>query len=112
MAANKSKTPPKIRGLSAVGRYAIGVQWIDGHDSIFPLENLRRFCPCNTCGGRVDGAIPAASQRLAQFSQLGDAAVYAEWADGHETFYTVTQLRELCRCARCAGEPERPLTGD
>ena len=111
MAAGKSKTSPKIRGLSAVGGYAIGVQWIDGHDSIFPLESLRRYCPCNACGGRIDGEIPAASQRLAQFSQLGDAAVFAEWADGHETLYTTVQLRDLCRCARCVGEPERPLTG-
>jgi DUF971 family protein len=111
MAVGKSKTAPKIRGLSEVGRYAIGVQWVDGHDSIFPLESLRRYCPCNACGGRIDGEIPAASQRLAQFAQLGDAAVFAEWADGHETLYTTVQLRDLCRCARCAGEPERPLTG-
>jgi DUF971 family protein len=107
----KSKSSPRIRGLSAVGRYAIGVQWIDGHDSIFSLESLRRYCPCNACGGRIDGAIPVASQRLAQFAQLGDAAVFAEWIDGHETLYTTTQLRDLCRCARCVGEPERPITG-
>ena len=41
MALIKSKTP-KIKGLHEVGRYAVGVQWVDGHDSIFPLENLRR----------------------------------------------------------------------
>jgi DUF971 family protein len=111
MPPDKSKTLPKIRGLSEVGRYAIGVQWTDGHDSIFPLESIRRYCPCNTCGGRIDGEIPAASQRLTQFSQLGDAAVFALWADGHETLYTTLQLRDLCRCARCVGEPERPLTG-
>jgi DUF971 family protein len=111
MATGKSKTLPKIRGLSGVGRYAIGVQWLDGHDSIFPLESLRRYCPCNACGGRIDGEIPAASQRLERFAQLGESAVFAEWADGHETLYTTTQLRDLCRCARCAGEPERPITG-
>ena len=111
MPLGKSKTPPKIRGLAEVGRYAIGVQWIDGHDSIFTLESLRRYCPCNACGGGIDGAIPAARQRLAQFAQLGEAAVFAAWADGHETLYTTTQLRDLCRCARCVGEPDRPLTG-
>ncbi len=116
MATAKSKLPeatkvPKIRGLNEVGRYAIGVQWVDGHDSIFPLENLRRFCPCNACNGRIDGEIPAASQRLNLFSRFGDGAVYIEWIDGHETLYTTTQLRELCRCALCIGEPEHPITG-
>lgn len=111
MPSSMSKRPPKIRGLNHVGRYAIGVQWVDGHDSIFPLANLRRYCPCNVCGGRIDGEIPAASQRLAQFSRLGEAAVFAGWADGHETFYTTVQLRDLCGCAHCIREPERPITG-
>jgi DUF971 family protein len=111
MAVGKSKTPPRIRGLNEVGRYAIGIQWADGHDSIFPFENLRRFCPCNTCGGAVEGKIPAASQRLLQLARLGDAAVYLGWLDGHDTFYTTAQLRALCRCASCVQEPERPITG-
>jgi hypothetical protein len=49
---------PRIKGINEVGRYAIGVQWIDGHDSIFPLEGLRRGCPCNECGADVAGVIP------------------------------------------------------
>lgn len=112
MESGKSKTVPRIRGLNEVGRYAVGVQWADGHDSIYPLDSLRRFCPCNVCGGRIDGEIPAASRRLAQLSRMGEAAVFLEWNDGHGTLYTTTQLRDLCRCAYCAGEPERPITGD
>jgi len=111
MALGKSKTPPRIRGLNEVGRYAIGIQWIDGHDSIFPLENLRRYCPCNACAGGVQGEISVAAQRLHQLSRLGDAAVYLGWVDGHETLYTTAQLREICRCALCVQEPERPITG-
>jgi DUF971 family protein len=111
MESGKSKTALKIRGLNDVGRYAVGVQWIDGHDSIYPLENLRRWCPCNVCGGRIDGEIPAASQRLAQLSRMGDVAIFLEWNDGHETLYTVGQLRDLCGCAYCVKEPERPITG-
>jgi DUF971 family protein len=112
MVLEKSKTVPRIRGLNEVGRYAIGIQWIDGHDSIFPLENLRRGCPCNTCGGAVEGVIPATAQRLLHFSRLGEVAVYLEWLDGHQTLYTTTQLRELCRCALCVQEPQRPITGN
>src|ERR1700756_242487 len=94
MAFTKSKTPPQIRGLNEVGRYAIGVQWLDGHDSIFSLENLKRHCPCNICRGSVDGDLPAGGVRLARFARLGEIAVFAEWVDGHETVYTTTQLRE------------------
>ncbi|HVN63192.1 MAG TPA: gamma-butyrobetaine hydroxylase-like domain-containing protein [Candidatus Binataceae bacterium] len=102
---------PKIKGLAEVGRYAIGVQWTDGHDSIFPLENLRRGCPCEACRGVVEGEIPPASQRLSQFSRLGEGGVFIAWADGHETLFTTRQLRDLCRCAHCVAEPERPITG-
>jgi DUF971 family protein len=111
MVLEKSKTLPRIRGLNEVGRYAIGIQWTDGHESIFPLENLRRGCPCNTCAGAIEGDITAPAQRLVHFSRLGEVAVYLEWLDGHETLYTTVQLRQLCRCALCVQEPERPITG-
>jgi DUF971 family protein len=111
MAIIKSKTP-KIKGLHEVGRYAVGVQWVDGHDSIFPLDNLRRGCPCDACKGNVDGDVPPASVRMRQLARLGEAAVFIGWVDGHETIYTMPQLRNLCRCAYCVGEPERPITGD
>ncbi len=116
MIPGKSKTAaasePRIKGLNEVGRYAIGVQWADGHDSIFPLANLRRYCPCNECGGETAEAIAPDRQRLLQLSRLGDNGVYLRWVDGHETLYTTAQMRATCRCAYCAGEPERPLTGD
>jgi DUF971 family protein len=111
MALGKSKTLPRIRGLNEVGRYAVGVQWTDGHDSIFPLENLRRYCPCNTCAGELEGEIPPEAQRLHQLSRLGEVAIYLAWVDGHETLYTTAQLRQICRCALCVQEPERPITG-
>ncbi len=110
MALIKPRTA-NIKGLNEVGRYAVGVQWIDGHDSIFPLENLRRGCPCEKCGGAVEGEIAPASQRLRALSRLGEAAVFIAWTDGHETILTMNQLRALCRCAYCVAEPERPITG-
>jgi DUF971 family protein len=106
----KSKIP-KIRGLNEVGRYAIGVQWVDGHDSIYPLQELRRHCPCLECGGAVEGEIDAGRQRLMQLSRLGEQGVFLQWADGHETIYTTAQLRDICRCAYCIPEPDKPVTG-
>jgi DUF971 family protein len=108
--SNPAKAP-RIKGLNEVGRYAIGVLWADGHDSIYPLENLRRACPCNACRGRVDGEVPEASRRIRQLSRMGDTGMFLGWADGHETLYTTAQLRALCRCAHCVAEPERPITG-
>ena len=110
MALIKPKNP-KIKGLNEVGRYAVGVQWTDGHDSIFPLENLRRHCPCDDCAGTARPAVGADSQRMRQFTRLGEQAVFIGWADGHETIYTTRQLRDICRCAYCVAEPERPITG-
>ena len=111
MQPNKSKMP-LIVSLNDVGRYAVGVRWADGHDSIYPLENLRRECPCKACGGgAIAGEIPAASQRLAQLSRLGEQGVFLEWIDGHETLYTTGELRRICRCAYCVAEPEKPITG-
>ncbi|MGH7906323.1 MAG: gamma-butyrobetaine hydroxylase-like domain-containing protein [Candidatus Binataceae bacterium] len=115
MAQAETKQPIKssaaIKSLNDVGRYAIGVKWAGGHDSIYPLENLRRACPCRDCRGRVEGEIPPASQRLSQLSRLGETGIFLGWTDGHETLLTTAQLRALCRCAHCVAEPERPITG-
>ncbi len=110
MESGKSKSPV-IRVLNEVGRYAVGIQWSDGHESIYPLEELRRYCPCDACKGKVEGEIAPSSQHLRQLSRLGERAVCLFWGDGHETLYTLKQLRQICRCAYCIAEPERPITG-
>jgi DUF971 family protein len=111
MALIKPKNP-KIKGLNEVGRYAVGVQWADGHDSIYPLESLRTNCSCQLCEADGDtSAAPADSRRLVKLARMGEQAVFLHWGDGHETIYTTRYLRELCRCARCIAEPERPITG-
>jgi DUF971 family protein len=111
MALIKPKNP-KIKGLNEVGRYAVGVQWADGHDSIYPLESLRRRCPCRSCEADGDGKASAAdSPRLKKLARMGEQAVFLQWGDGHETLYSTRDLRELCRCAHCSAEPERPITG-
>jgi len=41
--------PNRPRDVHLVGRYALGVDWTDGHGSIYPFEQLRRGCPCGGC---------------------------------------------------------------
>ena len=102
----------RIEKLTEVGRYALGVVWGDRHDSILPFRNLRRACPCDACAATPsDAALPAEAERLARVEVLGGQSVFLRWGDGHETLLLVGEVRDLCRCARCVGEPDYPITG-
>ncbi len=107
----QSSDAARIEKLTQVGRYALGVQWADGHDSILPHRNIRRACPCDACqAAPPDEPTPQADQPTV-VDVLGDQSVFIRWADGHETVLLTSELRDLCRCARCAGEPDYPISG-
>jgi DUF971 family protein len=98
--------------LKEVGRYAVGIEWADGHESILPYRDLRAACPCDVCGGaaaRVAELSPAAQQAV-EMRRLGEGTLFFRWGDGHETLLVGEELRQLCRCAYCAGEPTYPIT--
>jgi DUF971 family protein len=101
----------RIDKLTQVGRYALGVQWGDGHDSILPHRNLRRACPCDACAAAPAGELPATAEQPTLVDVLGSQSVFVRWADGHETWFLLEELRALCRCARCVGEPDYPISG-
>ncbi|MGH7893094.1 MAG: gamma-butyrobetaine hydroxylase-like domain-containing protein [Candidatus Binatia bacterium] len=94
-----------------MGRYAIGVQWGDGHDSILPHRSIRRACPCDACTAAPPAELPPAGEQPALVDVLGAQSIFIRWADRHETLLLVSELRDLCRCARCAGEPDYPISG-
>lgn len=103
----------KIRSTKTIGRYALGIDWSDGHDSILPFIHLRAHCPCDKCTAlRAQEHVPGTRDvQLASLEPIGEESVFLGWSDGHETLFLVDELRALCRCAYCIGEPERPLTG-
>jgi DUF971 family protein len=101
----------RIDKLTQVGRYALGVQWGDGHDSILPHRTIRRACPCDACAAAPPDALPSGNDEPALVDVLGGRSVFFRWGDGHESVLLTAELRALCRCARCAGEPDYPISG-
>jgi len=101
----------RIERLKEVGRYALGVEWGDRHESILPYRNLRRACPCDACSAVAESPLTPEAERPVDFQVLGDRSLFIRWADNHETLLLVEEVRALCRCARCVGEPDFPITG-
>jgi len=102
---------PRIDKLTQVGRYALGVLWADGHDSILPHRNIRRACPCDACVAAPPQELPTQAEQPMLVDLLGERSIFVRWADGHETVLLTGELRALCRCARCVGEPDYPISG-
>lgn len=70
------------------------IDWSDGKQSEFPLEMLRRNCPCATC--RTDreqqGSNPLrilkfnpSGVRVVTANLVGNYAIQLHWSDGHNT---------------------------
>jgi DUF971 family protein len=107
----RSPDATHVERLSEVGRYALGVLWGDKHDSILPYRHLRLSCPCEACAAAAPTAPAPDAERPVKLELLGGRSVFIGWADGHETILLLDELRDLCRCARCAGEPDYPISG-
>ena len=89
------------------------VVWDDGHESYYPLDQLRRACPCAGCSGEPDlfgrvamGPAPRytnASFEIASITPIGNYALQPNWGDGHSYgIWTYERLRGVCRCDACA----------
>jgi DUF971 family protein len=89
------------------------VVWDDGHESYYPLEDLRRACPCATCSGEPDlfgrmafGPKPQYSLKSFQLDsveRVGNYALQPNWSDGHTYgLWPHDKLRAFCRCEECA----------
>jgi DUF971 family protein len=96
--------PVRPLQVAKIGR-ELAVAWDDGAENYFPLEFLRRACPCAACGGEPDvlGRVvrpgvnyQESSFELAGFDFVGGYAVQPRWGDGHATgIYSWNYLRLL-----------------
>lgn len=96
--------PNVLTELHLVGRYALGVDWQDGHHSIYPFEFLRQSCRCPSCAAAepADASSPVGAPRswpTAIQKEVGGVRI--RWEDGHETAFSGRELRQICRCAAC-----------
>ena len=95
----------------------LAVVWDDGHESYYPLEALRRACPCAGCSGEPDlfGRMSAgppprytpASFQVQSVIPVGNYALQPNWADGHSYgIWTYDSLRTFCGCGECGRKSE------
>jgi DUF971 family protein len=94
----------ELKNAQLIGN-ELALQWSGGEESYFPLERLRRACPCATCGGEPDvlGHIARPSVtytpqsfELSGWQLVGGYALQPRWADGHSTgLYSFQYLRRL-----------------
>ena len=89
------------------------ISWADGHESTFPLDGLRRACPCASCQGGHENMgklpdrdiflVPALMrwERL-RLQPVGHYALRFVWDDDHDSgIYSWDRLREMCPCEAC-----------
>lgn len=92
------------RTLHLIGT-ELAIAWSDGTESYLPLEQLRRACPCASCGGEPDVlghvirpnvSYHAQSFELRSWELVGGYAVRPTWSDGHNTgLYSYQYLKRL-----------------
>mgnify|MGYP001339849772 CR=1 FL=1 len=91
----KNTTPKEIDFNTS----ELTIDWKDGERSTFPLEMLRRRCPCAECR-RIRATRPehlvmkSRDIVLLSWSKMGFYGLKLNWSDGHDTgIYTYDFLR-------------------
>lgn len=96
---------PAPKSIQQIGG-ELAVAWADGREDYFPLESLRRQCPCALCKGEQDllGNVhrgPSRPYGLGAFlmhgwQKVGGYAIQIFWQDGHnDGIYSFEYLRKL-----------------
>ena len=95
-----------------VAAQTFSIEWADGHHTMYPLDGLRRACPCATCQGHSHMnelpdpeifRLPALMQwKALKVVPGGSIGLRLIWDDGHDTgIYSWERLRAMCPCEAC-----------
>lgn len=95
-------------GLKQLGPYELGIDWNDGHASVYSVRRIRLECRCANCVDEwtrqrilKEEQVPSNIKPM-KIEPVGRYALNFTWSDGHDTgIYTFEQLRSLCECGQC-----------
>jgi len=74
----------------------LAIAWEDGVENYYPLEAVRKACPCASCQGEPDAMGFVVKPPVTYNEHVGGYAVQLKWADGHSTgIYSYEYLRAL-----------------
>src|SRR3990172_4423890 len=105
---------PNPGDVVVIGR-ELAIAWVDGHESYYPFDDLRRSCPCAPCRAEAEIAAREGSLRVARgpvpgeisilrVGAVGSYAIQIVWSDGHDDgIFSFEWLRRACSCDGCSG---------
>ena len=92
-------TPTQIR---QAGPSQLAIAWQDGHESRYPVRDLRLACGCASCidewtgEKRLDPDSVPEDVRPVKIESVGRYALQIHWSDGHQAgIYPFRRLRAL-----------------
>ena len=108
---DRSTTPTRVTIEKEAQTFVI--EWADGHRTVYPLDGLRRACPCAACQGHGNMdrlpdpeifRVPALTRwENLRAEPAGSIGLRLIWDDGHDTgIYSWERLRAMCPCASCS----------
>ena len=95
-----------VENMAVIGQ-ELAIRWADGAESYYPLEFLRRNCPCALCAGEKDifgnvyrgeAKLTPKSFQLKSCASVGGYGIQPAWGDGHGSgIFSFSYLRSLDR---------------
>jgi DUF971 family protein len=102
--ANVRSMQQGLEHMAVIGN-ELALRWTDGTENYFPLDFLRKRCPCALCSGEKDllgnvykgeVKLDAKSVQLKRCTTVGGYGLQPEWMDGHASgIYSFSYLRSL-----------------
>ncbi|PIQ85184.1 MAG: hypothetical protein COV74_09500 [Candidatus Omnitrophica bacterium CG11_big_fil_rev_8_21_14_0_20_45_26] len=98
----ENKVAVKPIEIKQLGEQELGIQWSDGHLSLFQVRDLRLKCRCAVCVDEWSGEKIMKEKEVPQdvkpvsIETVGRYGLRVVWSDGHQTgIYTYDYLRQL-----------------